>query len=65
MSLTVSIIFCAVCLALWLAATIGEKQLLKKRGEAAMKAKKPQQQEERSGVYYGDRGYNNDRYKQF
>lgn len=65
MSWTVSIIVCAVCLALWLAATIGEKQLMKKRGGFAKKAKKPQHEEERSGVYYGDRGYNNDRYKQF
>ena len=63
MDIKVSVVVCAVFLAIWIAAMIGEKVLLKKK--RCKPAKKPQQQEERSGVYYGDRGYNNDRYKPF
>lgn len=63
MNVTVSFVICAVFLAIWLAANIGEHTLLKKKRDES--AKKPQQQEERSGVYYGDRGYNDDRYKHF
>lgn len=63
MDIKVSVVVCAVFLAIWIAAMIGEKVLLKKkRGESA---KNPQKKDERSGVYYGDRGYNNDRYKPF
>lgn len=56
MNWTVSIIVCAVCLVIWLAATIGEKKLRKKRDKLQGDFSK------RPGVYYG-RDHNHDSYK--
>lgn len=58
MNWTVSIIICAVALAVWIAATVGERKLRKKR-EAALdeKVKRPE-------VFHG-RDYNSDRYRRY
>lgn len=63
MDIKVSIVVTIVFLVIWISALIGEYVLFKKKRRKP--AKKPQHEEERSGVYFGDRGYNDDRYKHF
>lgn len=60
MSWTTCIILCAVALAIWLAATIAEHVYYKKHGGEHVKPSR-----KKDGVFYGNREYNNDRYKQY